>query len=166
MTLRSNLEHFLRSFLGMLYIISKLKKSNASNGVQIEAEMKKLWSLEYNWTELKEHFEFKMGFRNSTYDFEIRINSNFEITYYNFDISPPPPRELHLWHSINPKQAPHNWKSRFQFSYFQVIIWEINDQQEHVMCQFFTFSIKTPILGFRRREEERFFHNYRGRTSL
>ena len=40
----------------MLFQSLGIQKSNASNGVQIRAEMKKLWPLEDNHTKLKDNF--------------------------------------------------------------------------------------------------------------
>ena len=56
--LRTNLEQFLESIVYILYIFRSLgsQESNTSNGVQIEAKMKKLWPLEDNHTKLKDNF--------------------------------------------------------------------------------------------------------------
>ena len=70
LTLKKILEYFLKSILGNLYIFFRSfgsSKSNALNGVQIGAEMKKLWSFEDSYADFEEQF------RN---DFEIQ----FEIT--------------------------------------------------------------------------------------
>ena len=52
------LEHFLESILYILYNFrsSGSHESNASNGVQIGVETKKLWSLQENCTELSGNF--------------------------------------------------------------------------------------------------------------
>ena len=56
LTLRTNLEHFLESYY-ISFRSSGSQESNALNSVQIGAEMKKLWTLEDNYTKLKGHFE-------------------------------------------------------------------------------------------------------------
>ena len=64
---RTHFEHFLESILCILYVVSKLGKSNASNGVQIRAEMKKLWPLEENRAKLRDNFasyEISLFLRN------------------------------------------------------------------------------------------------------
>ena len=60
--LRTNLEQFLESIVYILYIFRSLgsQESNASNGVEIRAEMKKLWPFEDNYTKLKGHFEIQL----------------------------------------------------------------------------------------------------------
>ena len=58
--LRTNLEHFMESIIYILYILfrsSGSQESNASNGLEIGAEMKKLWPFEDNCTKLEGHFE-------------------------------------------------------------------------------------------------------------
>ena len=59
-TLRTNLEHFSEFILYLNDILFQSLggyDSNASNNVQIGAEMKKLWPFENNYTKLKGHFE-------------------------------------------------------------------------------------------------------------
>ena len=46
--------HFIHT---IYFFKSESQDSNASNGVQIRAEMKKLWPFEDNCTKLKGHFE-------------------------------------------------------------------------------------------------------------
>ena len=74
MTLRTNLEYFLKSSLNILYIISKLGKPRVQvlNAVQIRAEMNKLWSFEDNCAKLKGHFEMISKFK---IQFEMTPNS-------------------------------------------------------------------------------------------
>ena len=83
LTLRQNLEHFLKSILSILYIISMgIQESNASNGVQIRVEIKKLWPFEDNCAKLKDHFKIQL--MNSKWP-------NFEFTYCHFDVLLPLP---------------------------------------------------------------------------
>ena len=52
------MENFLESIVYMIYIISNSgsQESNASNSVQFEGEMKKLWPIEGNCAKLKKNF--------------------------------------------------------------------------------------------------------------
>ena len=83
----SDFEDKFRALSGAHYIhtiysfwSSGSQESNASNGVQIGAEMKKLWPFADNCTKLEGHFEmiskFNLWSRNSTYEFKI----HFEMT--------------------------------------------------------------------------------------
>ena len=57
------------------------QESNASNGVQIRAEMKKLWPLEDNHTKLKSHIQLaKSKFNLQNGQFNLR---NFHKSYFN-----------------------------------------------------------------------------------
>ena len=51
MTLRWYLKYFMRLFFGILYIFWSLRsqESNASNGVQIGVETRKIWMIEENY---------------------------------------------------------------------------------------------------------------------
>ena len=59
LSLRTILEILLESILYIIYffLISGSQESNASNGLQIRAEMKKLCPFEDNCTKLEGHFE-------------------------------------------------------------------------------------------------------------
>ena len=112
LTLRKILEHFMDP-LYTYYISfrsSGSQESNASNGLQIEAEMNKLWPFENNCTKLEGHFEIQLMNLKSNLWIQnpIRNYPNFEFTHYHFDVSPHLPRELHLEHSIHPKWALHD----------------------------------------------------------
>ncbi|WKA01507.1 hypothetical protein VitviT2T_019787 [Vitis vinifera] len=48
------LKHFSKSIFYILYTISKLRKSNASNRVRFGAEMRKIWPSEANCSRLCE----------------------------------------------------------------------------------------------------------------
>ena len=108
--LRTNLEHFLESIIYIHYISfrsSGSQESNSSNGLQIGAEMKKLWPFEDNCTKLEGHFEmiskFNLWIQNPLWN-----DTNFKFTHCHFDVSPHLPRELHLEHSIRPRWTPHD----------------------------------------------------------
>ena len=99
---KANLEHFLESNSYMLYIRSSgSQESNASNGVQIGVEMKKLWPFEDNCTKLA--YKFNLWILNP-----LQNDTNFEFTHYHFDVSPSLRWELHLGHCIHPKWTPHD----------------------------------------------------------
>ena len=75
---KTNLEHFLESIVYILYIVSNLRKSgsqesNASNSVQIGANVKKLWPFEGNYTMLKDNFA---PLRNSCKPCETKSEEN------------------------------------------------------------------------------------------
>ena len=48
------------------------RESNTLNGMQIEAEMKKLWPLEDNWTKLKDNFA-SCKVTNSTCEIQVQL---------------------------------------------------------------------------------------------
>ena len=108
--LRQNLEYFMKSILGILYIVSKLKKLEVQHFKQCAN-----WS----WNEevmiiWKQVCRVERAFQNG---FEIQLmNSKSNLKWRQFQIhrpplwySPPPPQELHLGHSIHLKWAPHNY---------------------------------------------------------
>ena len=83
------------------------QKSNASNDVQIEVKMKKLWPFEKSCTKLKGHFKMILKFNLGIWN-PLQNDTNFKFTYYHFDVLSPLPREFHLGHSIHPKWTPHD----------------------------------------------------------
>ena len=105
LNLRTNLEHILNLILGIIYIISKLKKSGAQcfKWCANQSWNEKVMTI---WRQLR---KVERAFRN---DFEIQLMNSkwpqFWIHHSHFDVSPPLPRELHLGHSIRPKWTPDN----------------------------------------------------------
>ena len=65
LNLRKNLQHFSKSILVKPYIFqrSRSQKSNATNGVQIKAKIRKLCTFEANWLEKDAEFEIHSTFR-------------------------------------------------------------------------------------------------------
>ena len=109
LNLRWNLEHFLKSILGMLFIVSKLRKSGVQNFKWCAnwSWNEEVMAFEDNCAELKDYFEMISKF-NLWIQNLIRKDPNFELTHYYFGVLPSPPQELHLGHFIHPKWTPHN----------------------------------------------------------
>ena len=74
--LRQNLEYFLNSILGKLYIISKIwsSKSNTSNNIQLGFEMRKLCTFETDWLEKNVEFEIHYAFWTHPLDFKLDLS--------------------------------------------------------------------------------------------
>ena len=97
LTLRTNLEDFLESIVYIIYIFSKLRKSEVQRFKRFanqswNEEVITIWR---QCTKLEGHFEmiskFNLWFRNSTYDFEIQLmNSKSTSKWHQFRIHPLP----------------------------------------------------------------------------